>query len=123
MGKSLPKQGQTLKVPVELTSGIATHATMHQLTGEGEASRRSMVVTAQALIHKTPWEGKLNAEFVWRATRLCHPEIIHPVQDKDNEDHRAEWMKYGTLNDWFDGAKRGLSKLGMMKDEPRLMCG
>ncbi len=63
-GKLPPKRGRPVKIPIELTSGIATHATMQQLTGEGEVSRQTMVVTTQALIQKTSWEGKFHPEGV-----------------------------------------------------------
>ena len=70
----------------------------------------------------TEWEAKVNPEWVWRKTRSLHPEILNPVQAKNHEDRRVDWLSYANINLWTDTAKKYLIGIGMLKDEPGEIC-
>ena len=93
-----------------------------QVSGESEASGPKMTATIIALVHKTKWEGKFDPDYAWRKTRIAHPEILNPVQAKNHEDRRVDWLSYKNINDWTDGAKKYLIELGMLKAEPGIIC-
>ena len=122
VGVSPKKKGRPPTVPAELTMGIATHAAMMQVSGEAEASGQKMKATISALAMGTDWENKVNSEYVWRKTRSLHPDILNPVQAKDHEDRRADWLTYANINEWTDVAKKYLIELGMLFDEPGEIC-
>jgi len=121
-GVSPRKQGRPAIVPLALTKAIAAHATMMQVSGESEASGPKMTATVIALTHGTKWEGQFNPDYAWRKTRAVHPEILNPVQAKNHEDRRVDWLSFKNINDWTDGVKQYLIDLGMLKDEPGIIC-
>ena len=122
VGVSPAKWGKPPVIPIELTKGLATHATMMQVLGDQEASRQNMIVTVSALCHGTKWQDKIDMDWLWRKTRNDYPEILNPVRAKDHEDRRVDWLSYGNINDWTDRAKKFLVSLGMLKDEPGTIC-
>ena len=122
VGVSPLKRGRPSVVPKELTMAVATHATMMQVSGECEASGAKMKATIEALALGTDWESKVNPEYVWRKTRKEHPEILNPVQAKNHEDRRVDWLSFANINTWTDVAKEYLINLGMLKDEPGEIC-
>ena len=115
-GISPVKVGKPPKVPKAVTKALATHSTMMQVAGDGEASRPKMIATAQALVAGTNHDGKFNLEYAWRKTRKEYPEILNPVKAKDHEDRRADWLTYANINQWTDAAKAYLIGIGMLKD-------
>jgi hypothetical protein len=74
------KKGRKVCIPQDLTYALATHSTMMQVAGDGEASAANMKSVASALLAGTKHEGNMNVEYVWRKTRQSHPEIINPVR-------------------------------------------
>ena len=120
-GKSPPKIGRPRTIPIQLTKSIAEHITVRQISGKGEASRQNIVATTTALVHGTKWQGKLNPEMMWRKTRQDHPGIINPVNAKDNDDRRVDWLNFNTVNEWTDAVKTFLIDIGMVKDEPGII--
>ena len=122
VGVSPLKRGRPSVVPKELTMAVATHATMMQVSGECEESGAKMKATIEALALGTDWESKVNPEYVWRKTRKEHPEILNPVQAKNHEDRRVDWLSFANINTWTDVAKEYLINLGMLKDEPGEIC-
>ena len=117
-GKSPPKRGRPRKIPLELTTSLATHATMKQVSGEGEANRETMVQTTMALTVGTKWENKLKPDYVWRRVRMDHPGLINPSKAKESEDRRIDWLTFWSINEWTDTVKDELIRLRMLKDEP-----
>jgi hypothetical protein len=58
------KKGRKVCIP----NALATHSTMMQVAGDGEASAANMKAVASALLAGTKHEGKLDVEYVWRKT-------------------------------------------------------
>ena len=116
IGMSPPVMGRPRVTPTAMTDAMSLHASMIQVSGQGEASRLKMVGVAEAL---TVGIGKkVDPDYLWRRTRHDHPETNLPVGAIDDEDRCVDWLTYKNLNDWTDAAKRELIALGMVKDEP-----
>ena len=81
-----------------------------------------MVTVTKALTVGTEWEDKLKPDVVWRKVRQDHPAIINPSKAISNEDRRVDWLTYKNTNAWMDAAKDYLIAIGMVKDEPGLIC-
>ena len=47
---------------------------------------------------------------------------MNPVKAKDHEDRRADWFTYANINQWTYAAKACLIGIGMLKDEPGIIC-
>ena len=122
IGLSPRKQGRPTEVPRRLTMALATHATMMQVSGEAEASGAKMTATVEALVYNTKWQDKLDPGYVWRKTRTAHPDILNPVQAKNHEDRRVDWLSYSNINTWITGAKDYLVSIGMLLDVPGEIC-
>ena len=118
VGLSPPKRGRPPVLPQEFTAALAVHATMMQVSGEGEASGKKMITIAKALTVGTKWDGKVQPEWIWRKTRMDNPAIMNPAKTRDGEDHRVDWLTFSNINQWTDAAKKELIDLGMVKDEP-----
>ena len=118
VGHSPPKRGRPRTIPLVLTETLAAHATMMQVSGEGEANRQKMVIAGKALMMGTEWEQKICPDYLWRKVREDHPALLNPVKQKHNEDRRVDWLTYKNVNDWIDLAKAYLVELGMVKNEP-----
>ena len=117
-GKSPPKRGRPLKIPVAVTQAMAVHGTMRQVSGDGEASKQFLKATSEALVSGTEHEGTFNHEYAVRASRRRHPELLLPARAKNNEDRRVDWLTFKNINQWTDGVKKFLVGIGMLKDEP-----
>ena len=115
------KPGRKVSVPHDLTYALATHSSMMQVAGDGEACAANMKAVASAVIAGTKYEGKIDVEYLWRKTRLSHPEILNPVRAKNHENRRVDWLSYKNLMDWNKRAKKFLVDVGMAKDEPGLI--
>ena len=120
-GVSPPKRGRKPVVNPTLTFALATHSTMMQVSGEGEASAIKMKAVASALMSGTTHEGSVSIDYLWRKTRLSHPEIMNPVKAKNHEDRRVDWLTYKNIFDWNLRAKQFLVDLGMANDEPGMI--
>ena len=59
---------------------------------------------------------------VWLRTRKLNPEVMNLIQAKGNKDPRAEWLSFGNINDWTNGAKTCLVDLDTVLDVPGVMC-
>jgi len=59
VGSSPPKRGRSRTIPLVLTETLAAHATMMQVSREGDANRQKMVLVAKALMLDTEWEKKI----------------------------------------------------------------
>mmetsp|Transcript_11460 Transcript_11460/g.17411 ORF Transcript_11460/g.17411 Transcript_11460/m.17411 type:complete len:192 (+) Transcript_11460:313-888(+) len=101
-----------------ITETLAAHATMMQVSGEGEANRQNMVLAAKALMMGMEWEKKICPDYLWRKVREDHPAILNPMRQKHNEDRWVDWLTYKNVNDWTDQEKAYLVELGMVKNEP-----
>ena len=117
-GVSPPKIGRKPVVPHTLTYSLATHSTMMQVSGDGEASASKMKAVASALMIETPHENAVNIDYLRRKTRSFHPEIMNPVKAKNNEDRRVDWLTYKNIHDWNARAKKFLIDVGMANDRP-----
>ena len=120
-GISPPKLGAPRKVPLELTKALATHATMMQVSGEGEASAIKMIALIEALKSGSKWEAKLSTGYLWRLTRKEHPAIMNPVSAKNHEDRQVDWLSYKNITEWNSRAKKFLCDIGMAKNEPGII--
>ena len=120
-GVSPPKRGHKSIVPENLTKTLATHATMMQISGEGEASRPKMMATLHALVAGTKWDEAFSLDYVYRKMRTEHPEMLNPVRAKNHEDRRVDWLSYNNIIKWNDRAKQFLVEIGMAKDEPGMI--
>ena len=118
VGHSPPKRGRPRTIPLVLTETLAAHATMLQVSGEGDVNRQKMVIAGKALMMGTEWEHKICPDYLWRKVREDHPALLNPVKQKHNEDRRVDWLTYKNVNDWTDRAKAYLCELGMVKNEP-----
>ena len=110
------------RVPIELTKALATHTTMMQVSGDGEASSSIMRQVASAVLAGTEHDGKINVDYLWRKTRQHHPEILNPVRAKNHENRRVDWLTYKNLIDWNKRAKQFLIEIGMADDQPGIVC-
>ena len=108
-------------IPLVLTKILVAHAAMMQVSGEGEANRQKMVITAKALMMGTEWEQKICPDYLWRKVREDHPVILNPIKQKHNEDRRVDWLTYKNVNDWTDRSKAYLVELSTVKNEPGLI--
>ena len=115
------KAGRKDIVPHDLTYALATHSTMMQVAGDGEACAANMKAVASAVIAGTKYERRIDVEYLWRKTREKHPEIINPVRAKNHENRRVDWLSYKNLMDWNKRAKKFLVDVGMAKDERGLI--
>jgi hypothetical protein len=61
-----------------LTTSLAAHATMMQVSGEGEANRQNMVLAAKVLMIGTEWEKKIFPDYLWCKVQEDHPAILTP---------------------------------------------
>ena len=121
IGKSPPKCGWPSIIPDCLHDALATHSTMMQVAGEGEASSGKMISLTAGLVAGTAWENKFNLDYCWRRTRAKNPAILNPVKAKNNEDRRVEWLTYKNIMDWTERAKQFLLDIKMAKDEPGII--
>ena len=115
------KKGRKVRIPHELTYALATHSTMMQVAGDGEASAANMKSVVSAVLAGTEHEGKMDIDYIWRKTREKHPEIINPVRAKNHENRRVDWLSYKNLIQWNKRAKEFLINMGMAKDESGLI--
>ena len=115
------KAGRKVSVPDVLPYALATHSTMMQVSGNGEACAANMKAVASAVIAGTKYDGRIDVEYLWRKTREKHPEIINPVRAKNHENRRVDWLSYKNLMDWNKRAKKFLVDVGMAKDERGLI--
>ena len=115
------KAGRKDIVPHDLTYALATHSTMMQVAGDGEACAANMKAVASAVIAGTKYDGRIDVEYLWRKTREKHPEILNPVREKNHENRRVDWLSYKNLMDWNKCAKKFLVDVGMAKDERGLI--
>ena len=120
-GVSPLKKGVSARVPIELTKALATHTTMMQVSGDGEASSSLMRQVASAVLAGTEHDGKINVDYLWRKTRQHHPEILNPVRAKNHENRRVDWLTYKNLIDWNKRAKQFLIEIGMAADQPGII--
>jgi hypothetical protein len=121
-GVSPKKRGRRSKIPEGFGKALATHATMMQLSCEAEASGARMCSTIIALTAGTKWDGHFNPEYAWRKCRTENPAILNPVQAKNHEDRRVDWLTFNNINEWSDGAKKYCIDLGMLSPEPGHIC-
>jgi hypothetical protein len=77
------KNGRPSKVPPELTHGLACHAVMMQIAGEGEASSLKMQAIAAAVTLGTLHKNKFSADYLWRRMRIDHPFLVEIKMGKD----------------------------------------
>ena len=117
-GISPVRRGRPSIVPHQLTYALATHSTMMQVSGEGEASAMKMKSVAAALTSGTDHENEVDLDYLWRKTRLEHPEIIYPVTAKNHEDRQVDWLTYKNIIEWNSCAKKFLVDIGMAEDRP-----
>ena len=117
-GVSPPKRGRPRIVPKVATDALAAHATMLQISGEGEATKDKMTTAAQGLIADTEWDGKLKPSYMWWRTYSDNPALILPAMARDNDDRRVDWLTFSNINTWTDAAKAELISIGLVKDEP-----
>ena len=116
-GGSPVKNGRPSKVPLELTRGLACHAVMMQISGEGEASSLKMRAIAAAVMLGTPHENMFSTDYLWRRTRMDHPALINPSRAINNEDRHVDWLTYRNIIKWNKRAKEFLVEIKMGKDE------
>ena len=117
VGLSPPKMGRTPKIPEVFTKALAVHATMLQVSGDGEASQAKMLAACNSLTVGTDWEGKFSSQYAWRATRTRHPEYLMPVGAKNTDDRRMDWLSFQSINSWTDAVKKHLIEIGMLSDQ------
>ena len=115
-------QGRKATVPEAVTKGLATHAAMCQLSGEGEATKSKMLTISAALTAGTEHEGKYSHGYALRKMRSNHPELVQPMEAISHENSRREWVTNKNLNGWRDLAKKELVDIGMLLDEPGEIC-
>lgn len=115
------KMGRPPKIPEQYTKAMAIHATMLQVSGEGEACKQNMLSTSRALTAGTVHEGEFNHEYAVRKMRKVHANILLPAKAKNNEDRRVEWCTYRNIMSWTDAVKKYLVDIGMLSDEPGLI--
>jgi hypothetical protein len=72
-GVSPVKNRRQSKVPPELTHGLACHAVMLHIAGEGEASSLKMRAITAAVMLGTLHKNKFSADYLWGRTRIYHP--------------------------------------------------
>ena len=89
---------------------------MLQVSGNGEASKGKLKAAADALTTGTKWEGKFDTDYVLRAARKRHPELLHPAGARNTNDHRMEWLTFKTINEWTDRMKSFLVGIGILSD-------
>ena len=63
------KPGRKVSVLHDLMFALATHSTMMQVAGDGEASASNMKAVASAVLAGTKYDGKIDVEYLWRVTR------------------------------------------------------
>jgi hypothetical protein len=120
-GVSPLKTGRRGLIPPELTHGLACHAVMMQVSGEGEASSLEMRAISSAITLGTQFENKFSTDYLWRKTRLDHPCLICPAKAIDNKDHRVDWLTYQNITDWNIAAKNFLISIGMGTEDQGLI--
>ena len=118
VGVSPPRWGREKLIPEVMTKGLAVHATMLQVSGNGEASKGKLKAAADALTTGTKWEGKFDTDYVLRAARKRHPELLNPAGARNTDDRRMEWLTFKTINEWTDRMKSFLVGIGMLSAEP-----
>ena len=121
-GVSPPRRGRPAIVPNQLTYALATHSTMMQIAGEGEASAIKMKTVASALMANTNHKNKVMVDWIWRKMRLQHPELMNPVTAKNHEDRRVDWLTFKNIIDWNLRAKKFLVDIGMAEDKRGEIC-
>jgi len=109
------KRGRKSRVPFNLTKSLATHSTMMQILGEGEALRPKMMATIHDLADGTKWNEAFSIDWVYRKMRSEHPEMMNPVRAKNHEDRRVDWLMYKNLMTWNARAKKFLIDIGFGK--------
>ncbi len=119
IGVSPHKHGRPSIIPDSLHTALATHSSMLQISGEGEASSGKMKTLTAGLIAGTEWENKFNIEYCLRRTCVKNPAIIlNPVKAKNNEDRCVDWLTYTNIISWTARAKDFLVSIKVAKDEP-----
>ena len=58
------KKGRKVRIPHDLTYALATHSTMMQVAGDGEASAANMKAVASAVLAGSELDGKINVEYL-----------------------------------------------------------
>ena len=118
VGVSPPRWGKEKTIPEAVTKGLAVHAAMLQVSGNGEASRAKLKVAVDALTTGTKWEGTFDTEYALRAARRRHPELLNPVGAKNTDDRRMDWLTFKTITEWTDHMKSFPVGIGMLSDTP-----
>jgi len=90
VGQFPPKRGRPRTIPLVLTKTLAAHATIIQVSGEGEANHQKMVMAGKALMMGTEWENKICPDYLWHKVREDHPALLNPVKEKHNEHQRVD---------------------------------
>lgn len=90
---------------------------MMQALGEGKATTAKLSRTLFAATTGTDHEGTFNHKYAVERARREHPALFQPVQAKNNDDRRVEWLTYKDINDWTDACKGELIKLGVVLDK------
>jgi len=115
------KRGGKVRIHTDLTYALATHSTMMQVAGDGEAKASEMKAIASAVVSGTRHEGKISMDYLWRKTRESHPEIMNPVTAKNHENRCVDWLSYKNLMQWNKRAKQFLIDIGMAQDVPGII--
>ena len=116
------KRGRPEKIPFQLCTALTKQSAMMQVASEGGASRKEIKALTEGLIDGTKWESVFSMDYCWKRTRSQHPEILNPVLAKINEDRQVEWLTYKNIKDWTAAAKKFLIAIGMVKDDPGIIC-
>ena len=119
VGLSPAKQGRPCKIPQEFTRSLATHSSMLQASGKGEADKAHMIPLIEGL--KSGTKHDFNSEYAWRKCRQKEAGLMMPTYSLDVDDNRIEWLTYSNVNQMFDMFKKVIIDAGMAKDEPGMI--
>ena len=118
VGVSPPRWGREKMIPEAVTKGLAVHAAMLQVSGNGEASKAKLKAATDALKTGEKWEGLFDTEYALKAARRRHPELLNPAGAKNTDDRRMDWLTFKMINEWTDRMKSFLIGIEMLLDSP-----
>ena len=90
---------------------------MRQLEDISEEKPRTLKALIDAALYDTDLKS-VDQEWVYTYFRQKYPHVGEPSKVVHVEERRGLWTTYGNLNQWFDGSKECLVRLGFAEDKP-----
>ena len=115
VGESPDKRGRPCKIPEDFCKAVATHSTMMQVSGQGEASKRKLLPLIEGL--KAGTDHEFTTEWAYRKTVENQSALMMPGTSVDVDDRRVEWLTFKNINQMMDMSKKEIIGAGMAKDK------